>query len=74
VTRRRFKPLVWPIALLTAGGLIAGAAEAAARSASTITLFGTLKVLSDLTLLIAVVWLIVAVIHILTVRPATPRA
>lgn len=54
---RRFQPLVWPVALLIAGGLAALAAEATTRSVETVTLYGMVKVVSDLTLLIGVVWL-----------------
>lgn len=46
---RRFQPLVWPVALLIAGGLAALAAEATTRSVETVTLYGLVKVVSDLT-------------------------
>jgi len=74
VKRRRFKPLVWPVALLLAGGLTACLAEASATAASTFALFGTLKLVSDLTLLIALVWMIIAGVRFLWVRQAGPRA
>ena len=69
---KRLKPLVWPFALLIAGGLTALLAEAMARSVETVTLYGMVKLVSDLVLLIAVVWLAVGIVRV--VRPATPRA
>ena len=66
--RRRFKPLVWPVALLLAGGLTALLADATARSVETATLYGMIKLVSDLVLVIGVVWLIVALFRV--VRPA----
>lgn len=69
---KRLKPLVWPFALLIAGGLTALAAEATTRSVETITLYGMVKLVSDLVLLIAVVWLIFGLVRV--IRPARPRA
>ena len=60
MTRRRLKPLVWPVTLLVAGGLIALLAEATAWSAGTLGMYGMAKVVSDLVLVIGGVWLIVA--------------
>ncbi len=62
---RRFQPLVWPVALLIAGGLAALAAEATTRSVETVTLYGMVKVVSDLTLLIGVVWLPVGLFRVI---------
>lgn len=69
---KRLKPLVWPSALLIAGGLTALLAEAMARSVETVTLYGMVKLVSDLVLLIAAVWLIVGLVRV--IRPAAPRA
>ena len=69
---KRLKPLVWPFALLIAGSLTALLAEATTRSVETVTLYGVVKLVSDLVLLIAVVWLIVGLIRV--IRPARPRA
>lgn len=55
---KRLKPLVWPLALLIAGGLTALLADATTRSVETITLYGMVKLVSDLVLLIGAVWLI----------------
>ena len=60
MNRRRLKPLVWPVTLLVAGGLIALLAEATAWSAGTVGMYGMAKVVSDLVLVIGGVWLIVA--------------
>ncbi|MFC5343931.1 hypothetical protein ACETK8_00430 [Brevundimonas staleyi] len=65
---KRLKPLVWPFALLIAAGLTALVAEAMARSVETVTLYGMVKLVSDLVLLIAVVWLVAGLIRVL--RPA----
>lgn len=70
--KRRLKPLVWPFALLIAGGLTALLAEATARSSDTVTLYGLIKLVSDLVLLIALVWLAVGLFRVL--RPARRRA
>ena len=56
--RRVFKPLIWPVALLAAGGVTALLAEATTLSVETVTLYGVVKLVSDLVLLIGVVWLI----------------
>lgn len=65
---RRLKPLVWPVALLIAGGLTALLAEASTRSVETVTLYGMVKMVSDLVLVIGVIWLIAALFRV--VRPA----
>ena len=65
---RRLKPLVWPVALLIAAGLTALLADATTRSIETVTLYGMIKLVSDLVLVIGVVWLIVALFRV--VRPA----
>ncbi len=70
--KRRLKPLVWPVALLVAAGLTALLAEATTRSVETVTLYGMIKLVSDLVLVIGVVWLIVALFRV--VRPARPHA
>lgn len=68
---RRLKPLVWPVALLIAAGLTALLADATTRSIETVTLYGMIKLVSDLVLLIAIVWLIVGLFRV--VKPAAPR-
>lgn len=70
--KRRLKPLVWPVALLIAAGLTALLADATTRSVETVTLYGMIKLASDLVLVIAVVWLVVALFRVF--RPAAPRA
>ena len=70
--RRCLKPLVWPVALLVAAGLTALLADATTRSVETVTLYGMIKLVSDLVLVIAVVWLVVALSRV--VRPAAPPA
>ena len=62
--RRRLRPLVWPLALLIAGGLTALLAEATTRSVETVTLYGMVKLVSDLVLLIGAVWLAAALFRV----------
>ncbi|ADK99482.1 hypothetical protein [Brevundimonas subvibrioides] len=69
---RRLKPLVWPLVLLVAGGATALLAEATARSVETVTLYGTIRLVSDLVLLIAAVWLVIGLVRV--IKPAGPRA
>ncbi|WGM32857.1 hypothetical protein [Brevundimonas sp. NIBR11] len=69
---KRLEPLVWPFALLIAGGLTALLSEAMARSVETVTLYGMVKLVSDLVLLIAVVWLIFGLVRVF--RRARPHA
>ena len=69
---RRFKPLVWPVALLIAAGLTALLADATTRSVETITLYGMIRLVSDLVLVIGVVWLTVGLFRV--IKPAGPRA
>ena len=64
MNRRRLKPLVWPLALLIAGGLTALLADATTRSIETVTLYGLIKLVSDLVLLIGFVWLIVGLFRV----------
>lgn len=66
--RRRLKPLVWPVALLIAAGLTALLADATTRSVETVTLYGMVKLVSDLVLVIGVVWLVPALFRV--ARPA----
>lgn len=72
MNRRRLKPLVLPLALLVAGAVTAGLAEATARSAETLTLYGTVRIVSDLVLLIGAVGLALALIAVIA-RKDRPR-
>jgi len=64
VTRRRFQPLVWPLTLLVAGGLIALLAEATAWSDGTVGMYGMAKVVSDLVLGIGGIWLAISAVSL----------
>jgi hypothetical protein len=66
VRQGRLQPLVWPVAVLIASGFTALAAEATARSVETVTLYGLIKLTSDLLLLIGGVWLVVGVVQVMT--------
>ncbi|MGV9008403.1 hypothetical protein [Brevundimonas sp.] len=78
--RGRLQPLVWPVAVLIASGFTALAAEATARSVETVTLYGLIKMTSDLLIVIGLIWLVIALIQIFRavrqrpVRRAEPRA
>jgi membrane-associated HD superfamily phosphohydrolase len=80
VKRGRHQILVWPVAVLIASALIALAAEATAWSVQTVTLYGLIKMTSDLLLVIGLIWLVIALIQIFRavwqrpVRRAEPRA
>ena len=65
---RRLKPLIWPVTVLVMGGLTALLAQAAAWSAGTLFLYGMTRLVSDLLLIIGIVWLAVALFRV--VRPA----
>jgi membrane-bound ClpP family serine protease len=67
--KRRLKPLVWPVALLIAAGLTALLAEATTRSVETVTLYGMVKLVSDLVLVIGATWLVAGLFSV--VRPRT---
>ena len=71
---RRLKPLVWPVALLIAAGLTALLAEPTTRSVETVTLYGMVKLVSDLVLVIGVVWLIVALFRVVRPGKASPSS
>ncbi|WP_150125878.1 hypothetical protein [Brevundimonas sp. LM2] len=67
MTRRRLKPLVWPVTLLVASGLTALLAEATAWSDGTVGMYGMAKMVSDLVLGIGSVWLVAGLVRV--VRP-----
>ena len=69
---RRLKPLVWPAALLIAAGLTALLAEATTRSVETVTLYGMLKLASDLVLVIGVLWLGLGLFRVFRPSPRRP--
>ncbi|WP_374600302.1 hypothetical protein [Brevundimonas sp.] len=58
------KPLVWPVAVLIASGFTALVAEATVRSVETVTLYGLIKMTSDLLLVIGLIWLIPALVQV----------
>ncbi len=72
--KSQLKPLVWPLALLIAGAIAALVAEATARSEATAHLYGLIKIVSDVTLLLGGGWGFVAVGQVVLTRLATPRA
>ena len=72
MNRRRLKPLVWPVALLIAAGLTALLADATTRSIETVTLYGMIKLVSDLVLVIGVVGLVFGMFRVVRPSPRLP--
>ncbi len=68
------KPLIWPFALLIAGGLAALVAEATAGGEATAGYYGLIKIVSDLTLLFGAGWAFAALGRLILTRLAGPRA
>jgi len=68
VKRRAFKPLIWPVALLAAGGVTGLLGEATTLSVETVTLYGMVKLVSDLVLVIGAVWLFGAAVRVAVTR------
>lgn len=64
--QKRLQPLVWPVAVLIAAALAALIADATAQSVQTVTLYGLIKMTSDLLLLIGGVWMVLGVVQVLT--------
>lgn len=71
---RRLKPLVWPVALLIAAGLTALLADATTRSVETVSLYGMIRLVSDLVLVIGFVWLIVGLFRVAKPGKARPSS
>ena len=72
--RRRLKPLVWPVALLLAGGLTALLADATTRSIETAALYGMIKLVSDLVLVIGLGWMICGLFRVVRSTGARPSS
>lgn len=68
VKRRRFKPLVWPVALLTVGAAASWLAEFAVGRWQDYQLYGLSRPVADLLLIIGAVWLVVAEIGVVRGR------
>ncbi|GLS02416.1 hypothetical protein GCM10007859_24400 [Brevundimonas denitrificans] len=68
VTRRRFKPLVWPVALLIVGAAANWLAEFAVGRWQDYQFYSISRPVADLLLIIGAVWLVVAVIRVLRRR------
>lgn len=71
--RRGLKPFVWPIALLLVGLLLGWGAEQAVIRWQDYQLYGLLRPVADLTLVIGGVWLTIAVVVRLIGRNRAPR-
>lgn len=66
--RRRLKPLVWPVSLLIAGALIGWLAEIAVGRWQDYQLYGLSRPVADLLMVIGGVWLVVALVRIVSDR------
>ena len=62
--RNRFKPLVWPVALLVVGALASTLAETAAGRWQDYQLYGMARPVADVLLVIGIVWLVLAAISV----------
>ncbi|WP_439476597.1 hypothetical protein [Brevundimonas sp.] len=60
--RTRFKPLVWPLSLLTVGMAAGWLAEFAVGRWQDYQLYGLARPVADLLLIIGATWLVVAVV------------
>jgi hypothetical protein len=66
--RNRFKPLVWPVSLLTVGMVVSWLAEFAVGRWQDYQLYGLARPVADLLLVIGAIWLVVAVIGVARAR------
>jgi len=66
--RNRFKPLVWPVSLLTVGMAVSWLAEFAVGRWQDYQLYGLARPVADLLLVIGAIWLVVAVIGVARAR------
>ena len=64
---------VWPLALLTAGALASGAAETAVGRIQAYQLYGLLRPVADLLLVIGGLWLIIGLVRLGFARPPGRR-
>lgn len=64
----RFKPLVWPGALLFAGVAVGGVAETAVGRWQNYPLYGLARPVADLLLIIGGVWLVFALVRVARTR------
>jgi hypothetical protein len=66
--RDRFKPLVWPVALLVVGTGLGWLADFAVGRWQDYSLYGLTRPVADLLLIIGAVWLVVAMGRVLRDR------
>ncbi|HST92432.1 MAG TPA: hypothetical protein VLJ13_09580, partial [Brevundimonas sp.] len=65
---RRFRALLWPVAVLVAGLLAGWGAETAVARFQNYALYGFARPVADLLLIIGAVWLVVAVARMALAR------
>ena len=70
---RGLTTLVWPLALLTVGALASGAAETAVGRFQAYQLYGLLRPVADLLLVIGGLWLIIGLVRLGFTRPPGRR-
>ena len=66
--KRGLTTLVWPLAVVTAGALASGAAETAVGRFQAYQVYGLLRPVADLLLVIGGVWLIAGLVRLLFTR------
>ena len=71
--KRGLTALIWPLALLTAGALAGGVAETAVGRFQAYQLYGLLRPVADLLLVIGGVWLVVGLARLGFTRPPGRR-
>ena len=71
--KRGLTTLVWPLAVVTAGALASGAAETAVGRFQAYQLYGLLRPVADLLLVIGGVWLIISLVRLGFSRPPGRR-
>ena len=71
--KRGLTVLIWPLAVTTAGALASGAAETAVGRFQAYQLYGLLRPVADLLLVIGGVWLIISLVRLGFSRPPGRR-
>jgi len=71
--RRSPKVLLWPLAVLFAGALTSGAAETAVGRFQAYQVYGLVRPVADLLLVIGGVWLVVVLVRLWFARTSVRR-
>ena len=71
--KRGLTVLIWPLAVVTAGALASGAAETAVGRYQAYEVYGLLRPVADLLLVIGGLWLIIGLVRLGFARPPGRR-